>query len=246
MVNYGYLCYFGVTMKFEQPECAHCQSRKSSLFHFCHVKEIEEIDNVKSCALYKRGQVIFHEGANPVGLYCINNGKVKVYRNAPEGKEKIIRLAKAGDFIGYSSLLANKPYPVSAAAIEDATICMVPKHSIIELIHNNNQFSENLVKLLCRTVEGSVEKMTDLSYKPVRGRIAEALLFLNRFYKDEKNPKGVISVTREDLASFVGTVKETAIRMLNEFKQEKLIETHRSEIEIKDMNGLMHVSELYD
>ncbi len=233
-------------MKFEQPECAHCQSRKSSLFHFCHVKEIEEIDNVKSCALYKRGQVIFHEGANPVGLYCINNGKVKVYRNAPEGKEKIIRLAKAGDFIGYSSLLANKPYPVSAAAIEDATICMVPKHSIIELIHNNNQFSENLVKLLCRTVEGSVEKMTDLSYKPVRGRIAEALLFLNRFYKDEKNPKGVISVTREDLASFVGTVKETAIRMLNEFKQEKLIETHRSEIEIKDMNGLMHVSELYD
>lgn len=233
-------------MKFEQPECQHCQSRKLSLFHFCHLNEIEGIDNAKSCALYKKGQVIFHEGSNPMGLYCINFGKVKVYRSAADGKEKIIRLAKAGDFIGYSSLLANKPYPVSAAALEDSTICMVPKQTISELLRNNSQFTENLMKLLCRTVEGSVEKMTDLSYKPVRGRIAEALLFLNRFYQDEHNPNGVISITREDLASFVGTVKETAIRMLNEFKQENLIETHRSDIEVKNVAGLVRISQLYD
>jgi len=233
-------------MKFEQPDCQQCQSRRASLFHFCHLNEIEDINNAKSCALYKKGQVIFHEGSNPMGLYCINSGKVKIYKSAADGKEKITRLAKAGDFIGYSSLLAGKPYPVSAAALEDSTVCMVPKSSITELIRNNNQFSENLVKLLCKTVEGSVEKMTDLSYKPVRGRMAEALLFLNRFYKDEKNQKGVINITREDLASFVGTVKETAIRMLNEFKQEKLIETHRSEIEIKDVKGLVHISQLYD
>lgn len=233
-------------MKFEQPDCQHCQSRKNSLFHFCHLNEIEDIENAKSCTVYSKGQVIFHEGANPVGLYCINTGKVKIFRHAADGKEQIVRLAKPGDFIGYCSLLAAKPYPVSAAALEDATVCMVPKASFSDLVKNNNHFSESLIKLLCQTVETSVEKMSDLAYKPVRGRLAEALLFLNNFYKDEKNPGGKITITREDLASFTGTVKETAIRMLNEFKQENLIETHRSEIEIKNVQGLVRISQLYD
>ena len=233
-------------MKFEQPDCQHCLHRKDSLFHFCHLTEINEIDDAKSCSVYKKGQVLFHEGSNPMGLFCINSGKVKVYRHASDGKEQIVRLAKPGDFVGYSSLLAGKPYPVSAAALEDAVVCMIPKISISSLLKENNQFSESMVKLLCRTVEGSVSKMTDLAYKPVRGRLAEALLFLNNFYKDEKNPKGIISVTREDLASFVGTVKETVIRTLNEFRQENLIETHRSEIEIKNLNGLIRISDLYD
>src|ERR1043166_3978171 len=123
---------------------------------------------------------------------------------------------------------------------------MVPKKIFSELIYDNKQFSESLIKFLCRTMESSVEKMTDLAYKPVRGRIAEALLFLSSFYKDEKNPKGIITITREDLASFTGTVKETTIRMLTEFKAENLIETNRSEIEIKNAEGLLHISQLYD
>lgn len=233
-------------MKFEQPDCQHCSHRKNSLFHFCHMNELEEINDAKSCSVYKKGQVLFHEGSNPQGLFCINSGKVKIYRHASDGKEQIVRLAKPGDFVGYCSLLAGKPYPVSAEALEDATICMVPKMSISHLLKDNNHFSEGMVKLLCKTVEGSVSKMTDLAYKPVRGRMAEALLFLHGFYKDEQNPKGIITITREDLASFVGTVKETVIRTLNEFKDEKIIETHRSEIEVKNVNGLIQISELYD
>lgn len=88
--------------------------------------------------------------------------------------------------------------------------------------------------------------MADIAYKPVRGRVAEALLFLHNFYIDEQNPKGIINIGREDLASFVGTVKETAIRMLKEFKDEGLIETDKSNIIIKDTEGLLHISELYD
>lgn len=210
------------------------------------MNELEEINDAKSCSVYKKGQVLFHEGSNPQGLFCINSGKVKIYRHASDGKEQIVRLAKPGDFVGYCSLLAGKPYPVSAEALEDATICMVPKMSISHLLKDNNHFSEGMVKLLCKTVEGSVSKMTDLAYKPVRGRMAEALLFLHGFYKDEQNPKGIITITREDLASFVGTVKETVIRTLNEFKDEKIIETHRSEIEVKNVNGLIQISELYD
>ncbi|MDZ4844508.1 MAG: Crp/Fnr family transcriptional regulator [Chitinophagales bacterium] len=233
-------------MKFEQPDCQHCTHRKDSLFHFCHLNELEEVNDTKSCSVYKKGQALFHEGSNPQGLFCINSGKVKIYRHASDGKEQIVRLAKPGDFVGYCSLLAGKTYPVSAEALEDAIVCMVPRSSISHLLKDNNHFTEGMVKLLCKTVEGSVSKMTDLAYKPVRGRMAEALLFLHSFYKDEQNPKGIITITREDLASFVGTVKETVIRKLNEFRKEGFIETHRSDIEVKNVNGLIQTSRLYD
>lgn len=233
-------------MKIEQPECRHCASKNNSLFHFCHLQELQHIEQHKTCAMYTQGQVIFHEGANPIGLYCINAGKVKIIKTASDGKEQIVRFAKPGDFLGYCSLLAGQPYPVSAVALEDATVCLVPKPMFSQLMNENKQFSDNLVKLLCRTVTGAAEKMTTIAYKPVRGRIAEALLFLHAFYKDTANPEGFITITRDDLASFVGTVKETAIRTLTDLKNEHLIETSRAGIKVKNAAGLLKVSELYD
>ena len=232
--------------KMELPDCQHCKSRANSLFHFCHLDEIEDINLNKSCTVYKRSQILFQEGSKPMGLYCVNSGRIKVYKYASDGKEQIIRIAKPGDFVGYSSLLTGKHYPVSAAALEDSTVCLVPKDKITGLFGDNQNFSEGLINLLCSTIETSYEKMTDLAYKPVKGRMAEALLLLNQTYTTEENPEGVVSITREDLASLVGTVKETAIRVLKEFKDENLVSTDKTKIIIEDRNGLNRISRLYD
>lgn len=233
-------------MKFSQPDCAHCNGRRDSLFSFCKMAEIDELNESKSCNSYKRGQVVFEEGANPLGVYCINSGKVKLYKHASDGKEQIIRIVKPGDFLGYRSMLAGTKYKLSASAMEDTAVCMIPKATFLELFRTNESFSKGLLSALCSTLDESYTKMADIAYKPVRGRVAEALLFLHNFYKDEQNPHGIINIGREDLASFVGTVKETAIRMLKEFKDEGLIETDKSNIIIKDSEGLLHISELYD
>lgn len=233
-------------MKFSQPDCAHCKGRRDSLFHFCKMDEIEELNSNKACTLYKRGQVIFQEDANPIGVYCINSGKVKMYKHASDGKEQIIRIVKPGDFLGYRSMLAGTRYKLSAAALEDTAVCMIPKATFLELYKTNENFSKSLLEVLCSTLDESYTKIADIAYKPVRGRVAEALLFLHNFYKDDQNPQGIVNISREDLASFVGTVKETAIRMLKEFKDEGLIETDKSNIIIKDTEGLLHISELYD
>ncbi len=233
-------------MKLEMPDCQHCKSRRHSLFHFCHLDEIDDISMSKTCSAYKRGQILFQEGSKPLGIYCINEGKVKVYKYASDGKEQIIRIAKPGDFVGYCSLLSDSRYPVSAAALEDSQVCLVPKENILSLFRDNRNFNEGLVKLLCSTIENSFEKMADLAYKPVKGRMAEALLLLNQTYTNDENPKGVIAITREDLASLVGTVKETAIRVLKDFKEDNLISTDKTKIVVEDAQGLARISKLYD
>lgn len=233
-------------MKVVTPACEHCKSRNKSLFHYCHLDELEDISAAKSSLEYKRGQILFQEGSHPYGVYCVNQGKIKVYKYASDGKEQIIRIATPGDIVGYSSLLSSTKYPVSAAALEDSIVCHVPKENITKIFKSNERFSEELITMLGRTIQESFGKIADMAYKPVRGRMAEALLLLSTTYRDDNNPEGEITITREDLASLVGTVKETAIRTLKEFKTDKLIETDQSKIRVLQPQGLARISELYD
>lgn len=72
--------------------------------------------------------------------------------------------------------------------MEDTAVCMIPKATFLELFRTNESFSKGLLSALCSTLDESYTKMADIAYKPVRGRVAEALLFLHNFYKDEQNP----------------------------------------------------------
>jgi CRP-like cAMP-binding protein len=153
-----------------------------------------------------------------------------------------MRIANAGDFVGYRSLLAKIPYNYSAVAIEDTTICQIPKSEFFTLIRGNNDFYERVMQLICKDADEVEAKMSDIAYKPVRGRIAEALMLLNGARRDTE----FITLTREDLASLVGTVKETAIRIISEFRDDNIIEIDRRRIKILQPEKLMRISNLYD
>ena len=87
-----------------------------------------------------------------MGLFCINSGKVKVYKITSDGKEQILNLAKAGDFIGYRALISEEFYSASATVIEEGAICYIPKADFLEILNNNPRFfyfnsPYNLLKL---------------------------------------------------------------------------------------------------
>ena len=90
--------------------CQTCQSRNSSMFSDLSGTELDTISSHKSCVAYKKGQVLFYEGTRPMGLFCINRGKVKVSKVGSNGKEQILFISKPGDFLGYRSLLGEEFY----------------------------------------------------------------------------------------------------------------------------------------
>ncbi len=234
-------------MKFTAPDCLNCTSRKRSLLGCCQTSELEEVSDSKSSFTFKKGQVIFHEGTRPAGLHCINSGKVKVTKMGSDGKEQIIRLVKPGDVVGYRALLADTNYSASAVALDDAVVCFIPKSQFLELIAKNNEFSGGLMKLFSKALGEAEERMVQMAYKPVRERLAEALLLLQKTYQlKEGDNNFTISISREDLASIVGTAKETTIRLLSEFKEENIITTKGSSITILDPDKLYKICHLYD
>jgi CRP-like cAMP-binding protein len=185
----------------------------------------------------------------PIGLYCIYEGSVKISKLNSNGREQIVRIAAPSDFLGYRSLVAHRPYSDTAIAIEDTTICLVPKSEFFNLMQTNKKFYEALLQKICRDADEMENKLSNIAYKPVRGRIAEALLILaskNTHEGKDAKSETYINLTREDLASLVGTVKETAIRTISEFKDENLIAIDKRKIRILNFDKLLHISNLYD
>lgn len=226
----------------EQIFCEKCKNSNKSLIRFCTGNEVSSINYSKTCISYKRGETLFHQGSMPLGIFCVSAGAIKIVKQASGGKEMIIRIANAGDIVGYRSIVMQKRYGASAVAAEDSKVCLIPKEEFNKLTANNSKFYEGVIKLLCEDIENSQVKMAEIAYKPVRGRIAEALILLSNSVEH----KGVISLTREDLASFVGSVKETTIRVLSELKDEKLIDIDKRNITVLNIKGLELVSGLYD
>jgi CRP/FNR family transcriptional regulator len=225
-------------------DCQHCDSKSISFMKDCSPEQAEKITAVKSCSHFKKGQNIFYEGNIPLGIHCISQGVVKLVRTNHDGKEQILRFAQAGDFLGYRALIADEPLVATAICVEDTIACFVPKKVFMEVLDENPQVSKQLLKALCHDLGVVEERIQSLAQKSVRERLAETLLFLQTTFKTDEQADEVIPITlpREDIANIVGTATETVIRLLSEFKSDKLIELEGKKIRILNKSSLEKIS----
>jgi len=224
--------------------CDFCQSHHRSLFGSLSETEKANVDLGKTCTKYKKGQVLFHEGTRPLGVFCVNRGRIKVYRLGMDGKEQIIKISAAGDLLGYKALISDQHYNLSAEALDDCVVCFIPKEDFMELLKPGGSFYMDILQAVCEESGVMASKMTELAQRSVRQRAALTLLMLKDTYGIEHELEGEIEInlTREDLANIVGTATESLIRLLNEFKKENLIQTKGRKIRILDPKGLLLAS----
>jgi CRP/FNR family transcriptional regulator len=232
----------------QKPYCARCEHRVRSILRDVDDYALQNLDSTKACYVYKKGQVIFSEGIPPTGLFCVHKGKVKVYKTGAEGREKIMRLVKHGDVMGYRSLLTGEPSSVSAAALEESVICCIPQETFFKLLRGNGGFSMRIIELLSSELGKAEEDIVHIAQKPVRERLAEALILLRDTYgtEDGASPALNVSLSREELAGIVGTAVETLVRALAEFKRQRVISTEKKKIRILDLPRLVKIGNFHD
>lgn len=237
-----------MTKQFQKPYCTKCENRINSILRDLAGPDLESLDSTKACYVYKKGQTIFSEGIPPTGLFCIHSGKVKVFKTGSQGREKILRFAKSGDVIGYRALICGEPATVSAAALEESVICCIPQEVFFNLMRADGGFSMRIIRLLTDELTRAEQEIIHLAQKPVRERLAEALVVLKQTYGTEEEDDSVLNVrlTREELASMVGTAIETLVRTIGEFKKERLIATEKKKIRILDLPGLIRIGNIQD
>lgn len=233
--------------KFEMPHCETCGAKHKSVFCGLSNPEVVELNNSKGCNIYDKGQVVFHEGNRANGIYCINKGKVKLFQIGAEGKEQIIRFAKEGDIIGYRALLSEEPLSASASSLEeDTAICFIPKQQVLKMITENSNFNFKLLKILSHELGEAAKIITDLAQKPVRERLAETLLILKKNFDLDDDKAIQVKLSREELANIVGTATESVIRLLSEFKKDKLIDLDGRKIKLLNIPALTRTANVFD
>ncbi len=229
------------------PFCEECKSRLKSVFAELKPNQMEALSGNKCGNIYKKGQLVFLEGNRPAGLFCICSGKVKVYKVGVDGKEQILRLAKDGEIVGYRSLMSGELYQASASVLEDSAICFIPKNVFFGLIHNDEELSMRIVRLISGDLRRAEKRISDMAQKTVRERLAETLIMLKEFSGCEKDRVTLsIHLTRDDLANIVGAATETTIRLLTEFKENRLIDLRGRKIKILNQKKLVDIAKMYD
>jgi len=222
--------------------CEKCAFETNAVFRFLTRDEIDRLNFEKDFRHYRRGDILYHEGNRISGFFCIHSGIIKVFKTGVDGKEQIIRFARRGEIIAYRSVLSNEPACTSAKVIEDSQVCFIPSELLIQFVKTNPSFAFEVVKLTCNELAEANSYITDIAQKTVRERVAEVLVKLVGDFGLDDQKFLRISLTREELANIVGTATESVIRLLSEFKSDRLIELSGRKIKIIDLKGLEKLS----
>ncbi len=199
----------------------------------------------KTEQVYKKGEIIFREAAYPSGIFYISEGKVKKYKLDSDGKEHIIYVANTGELLGYHAILSEDRYPDSAAAIEESRIAFIPKEDFLATLQQSEVLSKRLLKTLSHEFAVLANSLSMFAQKSVRERLALQLIVLREKYKvnfQVGNPVE-INMSRDDLASLVGTGRENVVRLLTEFKEAKILKTKGRKIIVLDVNKLIRIAD---
>ncbi len=218
--------------------------KSESVFENMPLDELEKLTANQTEQMYKKGEMIFREGAYSTGIFFILEGKVKKYKLDNNGKEQIIYVANRGELLGYHAILAEDRYPDCAAALQDSRIAFIPREDFLETLHHSKILSRLLLKTLSHEFAVLANSVTMFAQKSVRERLALQLIVLREKYKInfQAGMPVEINMSRDDLASLVGTARENVVRVLSEFKEVQILETRGRKITILNVDALIKIA----
>lgn len=224
-------------------KCEQCIVREFSSLKALTKDELLKLSDCKTSHTIKKGAVIFEEGENVNGIYCIKDGICKLTKLSANGKDHIVKLVTKGELLGQRSMISDEPVNLSAIALEDMQVCFIPKSEVMGYFDKNNQFSMNVMKTICGDLKEADELMVKLAQKTVKERLAETLLYLHHTFGENEDKSLKIQLSRDELASMIGTATESCIRLLSDFNKLGLIELTGKKIVLKDFTLLKKLAD---
>ncbi|MBK8500419.1 MAG: response regulator [Flavobacteriales bacterium] len=206
--------------------------------HARGIAALQDLSKDRKARKFAVKEVLFHEGDELRSIPYLVSGKVRTFKINNDGKEFVTGLHSAGEFIGYMGLLESGHAQETAEALEPCEAALIPREDLLALLYRDRDVSIRFIKMLAHEVKEKEQHLLQLAYASVRQRVAQALLRVHaRYAANDADALGV-RISREDLATIVGTATESLIRCLTDLKEEGLIESQGRDIRIKDRSRL--------
>ncbi|KOP84109.1 Crp/Fnr family transcriptional regulator [Cytobacillus solani] len=203
-----------------------------NLFQDLDMKELQQMESIAPILVTKKGTLITAPNKSQKRLYLIKCGKVRMYTITNNGKELTIDVLGVGHIFGEISLFAPGSHLIYAKAIEDSVICSIDKVQFEQIIIEKPDIALKIIKILSTRLKEMEEMLELMAYGSVRNKL---LFLLNRLTEKFGEPlnehAGVgpewiqlgVKVTHQELASMMGSIRETVTELLNELTSEGVV-----------------------
>jgi CRP-like cAMP-binding protein len=234
----GFILYVPLSMEFQLEKYYY---KGEDLFRRLSPQELNLLNQHLRTRSIRKNKILFRQGSFPAGMYILTKGRVKMFQVNSDEKETIIYFYTMGDLMGYRPMICHESHPLSCAALEDCTYSFLAREDFLKLLAKSPNLSNILLENLGHEFSVWVNSMSLFSTQSVKERIALAMLKLHEIYKPGDNGKVQINLSRGDLASYVGTAKETLVRVLADFKRRKMIDIQGRKLRILDREMLLEI-----
>ncbi|MFH0785841.1 MAG: Crp/Fnr family transcriptional regulator [Pseudomonadota bacterium] len=209
---------------------------KSFLFGGLPLRQLEDIVEIAVEKSFQRGETIFFEGDKGIGFYMVGEGRVKIFKVSPAGKEHILHIFGEGEPFGEVPVFSGQPFPASAEALVKTRTLFFPRDRFIRLVEATPSITLNMLAVLSMRLRRFASQIESLSLKEVPVRLANYLIYLSEEQggRDEVE----LDISKGQLASLLGTIPETLSRIFAKMTEEGLITVNGRTISLLDKAAL--------
>jgi CRP-like cAMP-binding protein len=218
--------------------------RATPVFQKLGPEDRRKVAEVAAVRRYGKGQIIFEQGTPSDAFYTIASGRVKIFRLLPTGKDVILEVFGAGDPVGALAAYDGRPFPASAAALEDTACVVIPRHVFFQLLEAHPSLVRGLMLGLTHRLVELTNRVTELSGARIEPRFAR--LFLKLAAEKGRPERGgmfvPLALSRQELADMTGTTIETAIRIMSRWGKRGIVRTEKDGFVVIDRDTLESIA----
>jgi CRP/FNR family transcriptional regulator, polysaccharide utilization system transcription regulator len=222
------------------PGCVSCTC-KSPMFDLLDEQELDLVNRNKITIHFKTGETIRKQGTPMSHVLSINTGMAKLYIEGKNQKHTIVRIIKPTNFIGGPGMYIDQVHHYSISALKDSTVCFIEMQTFKRIIFQNKAFNEEFMKDFSQNILLVYNRLINLTQKQIPGRMADSLLYL--FEDVFGSDKTDMHFSKQDLADLAGISKDSCIKILREFQDDRIIEYNSHGIELLNPQGLKKISQ---
>ncbi len=174
-------------------------------------------------------------------MFILKKGKVRIYKLSPDGKMITLAILKDGDVFGALSMIKGGSPKVYAEALEESYVCAIKQEAFYQVVKEMPDVAFKLIEMINQKLLDAQDHIEDLVFRGVPARIASVIIKLaEQFGVDVKTGVRIdLKITHQELADMVGSTRETVTVVLNNFKNEGLIDISEKHVTLLDRQTLL-------
>jgi CRP/FNR family transcriptional regulator len=210
---------------------------QSLIFSRLDQTELNELASLTIEYSFATGNFIFLEGDEPQWFYLVREGRVRILKQSPSGKEFTVAFFGSGEMFGEVAVFEGKPYPASAQAMTETRVLGIRRADFLSFLTNRPVVALKIINVLGGRLREAHERLRDLAAGKAEQRLAKIMLMLS------SKIGSTLPFTRQEIADMAGTTTETTIRVMSRLKKDGIIRSGRGKVVILDETKLRLLGE---